>query len=100
VPNNRGGGIFDHLPVASQPEHERLFVTPHDVRLESLAAAAGAGYRLVERPSELVTSLSDATAAGGVHVLEVPIDREVGMECRAAVRAAVGSAIGDALAPP
>src|SRR5207248_187828 len=53
VPNNRGGGIFDHLPVAAQPEHEPLFVTPHRADLEALAHVARAGYARVDRPGDL-----------------------------------------------
>ncbi len=93
VPNNHGGGIFDHLPVSSEPEHERLFVTPHSVPLERLAKAAHARYRLVERPADLGEAMADATGHGGVQLLEIPIDREVGLRARAAVRAAVRAAL-------
>jgi len=96
VPNNRGGGIFDHLEIASQPEHEELFVTPHDLDLGAIAAAAGAHHAVVDRPDGVVAALRTATESGGVHVLEVPVDRAYGMRARADVRAAVR----DALASP
>ena len=96
VPNNRGGGIFDHLEIASQPEHEELFIAPHDLDLDAIATAAGAHHALVDRPGEVAAAMHAATEAGGVHILEVPVDRAYGMKARADVRAAVR----DALASP
>ena len=89
VPNNHGGGIFDHLAVATEPEHDRLFVTPHSIPLEVLAEAARAGYRRVDRPEDLGGAVRDLTDRGGVHVIEVPIDRAEGLRARADIRAAV-----------
>jgi 2-succinyl-5-enolpyruvyl-6-hydroxy-3-cyclohexene-1-carboxylate synthase len=93
VPNNRGGGIFDHLEIASQPEHEELFVTPHDLDLGAVAAAAGARHARVDRVEDLPDALDAATRGGGVHVLEVPVDRAFGVRARADVRAAVRKAL-------
>ena len=80
-------------PVASEPEHERLFVTPHAISLEAIAVAAGAGYRRVEVPDELAPAATAAVRAGGVHLIEVPIDRAAGGRAREAVRAAVQHAL-------
>jgi 2-succinyl-5-enolpyruvyl-6-hydroxy-3-cyclohexene-1-carboxylate synthase len=93
VPNNHGGGIFDHLAVASEPEHERLFVTPQSVPLDALAAAARADHHCIERPENLGQAVTDAAARGGVHLLEVPIDRATGIQARADVRSAVRAAL-------
>ena len=48
VIDNCGGGIFEHLPIASHPEaFERNFITPHDQNLVSLTQAAGLrGYEV------------------------------------------------------
>jgi 2-succinyl-5-enolpyruvyl-6-hydroxy-3-cyclohexene-1-carboxylate synthase len=89
VPNNVGGGIFDHLAVSSVPEHERLFVTPHGLDLGALAAAAGVGHELAHRPDRLPDAVRRASMAGGVRIVEVPIDRHAGMRIRADVRDAV-----------
>lgn len=94
VPNNRGGGIFDHLDIAREPEHELLFVTPHDLDLSALAATAGAGYEKVPRAYQISDVVRSAGQAGGVHVIEVPIDRARGLGVRAQVRAAVRLALG------
>jgi 2-succinyl-5-enolpyruvyl-6-hydroxy-3-cyclohexene-1-carboxylate synthase len=93
VPNNDGGGIFDHLAVSTVPEHERLFVTPHGLDLGALAVAAEVGYELVDRPDELVPAIRRAGGLGGVRIIEVPIDRRAGLRIRADVRDAVGSAL-------
>ena len=93
VPNNRGGGIFDHLEVASQPEHEWLFFTPHEVDLAALAAAADAQHTRVDPPGDLTEAVQAAGRTGGVHLLEVPVDREAGVRIRGEVRAAVRTAL-------
>lgn len=93
VPNNGGGGIFDLLPVASQPEHEALFVTPHSIDLGALSRAGGAGYTRVIRAAELVPAVETAARAGGVHLIDVAVDRALGVRIRAEVRSAVRSAL-------
>jgi 2-succinyl-5-enolpyruvyl-6-hydroxy-3-cyclohexene-1-carboxylate synthase len=93
VPNNRGGGIFDHLDIAAEPEHELLFVTPHDLDLSALADTAAAGYQKVPRADQVSDVVRSAGQAGGVHVIEVPIDRATGLGVRAEVRAAVRLAL-------
>jgi 2-succinyl-5-enolpyruvyl-6-hydroxy-3-cyclohexene-1-carboxylate synthase len=93
VPNNGGGGIFDLLPVASQPEHERLFVTPHAVDLSALSATAGVGYTRVDRAGRLPDAVLAAVGLGGVHVIDVAVDRAVGLRIRREVRDAVRAAL-------
>jgi 2-succinyl-5-enolpyruvyl-6-hydroxy-3-cyclohexene-1-carboxylate synthase len=93
VPNNHGGGIFDHLAISSEPELDPLFVTPQTLSLEALAAAARAHYRLVDRPADVGAAVADAASLGGIHVLEVPIDRASGVRSRADVRAVVRAAL-------
>ena len=51
VANNRGGAIFGALDQRTLPERDRLFVTPHDVDVEAVCAAAGVGHDRVEQMS-------------------------------------------------
>jgi len=89
VPNNRGGGIFDLLAQSELPEHERLFVTPHDIDLEALARAARATYARVERAADLAPALDGR----GVRIIELPIDRARAVALRREVTAAVREAL-------
>jgi 2-succinyl-5-enolpyruvyl-6-hydroxy-3-cyclohexene-1-carboxylate synthase len=93
VPNNDGGAIFSFLPQRELPEFDELFTTPHGLDFASICAAAGAGHARVDRAVELVSTIEAARKAGGVHVVEVPIDREDNVRRHAAVHAAVAEAL-------
>ena len=73
--NNRGGGIFGHLPVAQfEPPFEEFFATPQEADFAKLAAAYGVEHVAVRdwaHFTELVTTLP----ATGIRVLEVTTDR-------------------------
>jgi 2-succinyl-5-enolpyruvyl-6-hydroxy-3-cyclohexene-1-carboxylate synthase len=93
VPNNRGGAIFDSLDHRELPERDLLFVTPQDVDLGALCAAAGVGHRRVEQMSALDEAVRDAQGAGGIRVIEVPVPAQRSRRQRADVQAAVDAAI-------
>ena len=96
VVNNRGGHVFSLLPQRELPEHRALFVTPHGVDVERLCAAAGAGHERVDRASELSPALDRAAGAGGVRVVEVVVDAELGLRRRTELRDAIDRALADA----
>jgi 2-succinyl-5-enolpyruvyl-6-hydroxy-3-cyclohexene-1-carboxylate synthase len=97
VVNNRGGHVFSLLPQRDLPEHRALFVTPHGVDIERLCAAAGAGHERVDRASHLQPALDRAAGAGGgVRVVEVVVDAELGLRRRGELRDAVDRALADA----
>jgi 2-succinyl-5-enolpyruvyl-6-hydroxy-3-cyclohexene-1-carboxylate synthase len=82
VLNNGGGHVFSLLPQRALPEHERLFVTPHGLDLDALCRAAGAGHDRVERARDLLPTLDDAAGAGGLRVVEVMVDAQLGLHRR------------------
>jgi 2-succinyl-5-enolpyruvyl-6-hydroxy-3-cyclohexene-1-carboxylate synthase len=98
VINNRGGGIFERLPIAAiadpdqptpgQPDSsqptpgaletnlfETFFATPQTVDLNRLCAAYGVNYERVETWGQLVSGIGYLPDRG-VRVLEVRCDRK------------------------
>ncbi|HVU33460.1 MAG TPA: 2-succinyl-5-enolpyruvyl-6-hydroxy-3-cyclohexene-1-carboxylic-acid synthase [Opitutaceae bacterium] len=74
--NNRGGGIFEHLPVARfEPPFEEFFATPQEADFARLCAAYGAEHVLVRDWPEFVRLVSELPARG-IRVLEVRTDRK------------------------
>jgi 2-succinyl-5-enolpyruvyl-6-hydroxy-3-cyclohexene-1-carboxylate synthase len=90
---NGGGEIFSLLPQRALPEHRELFVTPHDVEIATVCAAAGAGHERVKRARDLQPALERAARAGGVRVVEVAIDPDLNRERRDEVRIAVADVL-------
>jgi 2-succinyl-5-enolpyruvyl-6-hydroxy-3-cyclohexene-1-carboxylate synthase len=90
--NNRGGGIFEHLPVAEfNPTFEEFFATPQEVDFEKLCSAHGVEHVVVRdwtHFSELVSNLP----ASGIRVLEVRTDRKRDAARRKQLFAAVARA--------
>jgi 2-succinyl-5-enolpyruvyl-6-hydroxy-3-cyclohexene-1-carboxylate synthase len=93
VPNNDGGVIFSFLPQRQLPEFDELFTTPHGLDLASICAAAGAGHARADRAADLIPAVEKARTAGGVHVVEVSIDREENVRRHAQVHDAVAEAL-------
>ena len=92
VVNNGGGHVFSMLPQRDLPEHRELFVTPHAVDIGRLCQAAGAAHERVERASDLLPAL-DRAAGGGIRVVEIVVDAELGLRRREELRGAVDAAL-------
>ncbi|MBI5768993.1 MAG: 2-succinyl-5-enolpyruvyl-6-hydroxy-3-cyclohexene-1-carboxylic-acid synthase [Verrucomicrobia bacterium] len=74
--NNRGGGIFEHLPVAQfEPPFEEFFATPQAVDFAGLCASHGVEHVTV-RDWAHFTALVATLPARGLRVLELPTDRK------------------------
>ncbi len=80
--NNRGGGIFEKLPMARfDPPFEAFFATPQEVDFQSLAAAYGVEYRKVASWDEVVTLLENPCSEG-IRLVEIPTDRKADTAAR------------------
>ncbi len=92
--NNRGGGIFEHLPIAQfEPPFEEFFATPQEADFETLCRSYGVTYALVPdwvRFIELISTLP----AQGVRVLELRTDRKQDAAMRKEWFAAVAWGLG------
>jgi 2-succinyl-5-enolpyruvyl-6-hydroxy-3-cyclohexene-1-carboxylate synthase len=74
--NNRGGGIFEHLPVAQfEPPFEEFFATPQEADFAKLCPAYGVAHVLV-RDWKHFTGLVSVLPTSGVRVLELRTDRK------------------------
>lgn len=80
--NNRGGGIFEHLPIAEyDPPFEQFFATPQRVSFERLCGSYGIPHVRV-RDWAHFTELISELPAGGIRVLEVRTNRKRDAEMR------------------
>jgi len=80
--NNRGGGIFEHLPVAQfEPPFEEFFATPQEADFGKLCPAYGVAHVPVRDWKHFIGLIS-VLPSSGVRVLEVRTDRK----CDAATR--------------
>ncbi len=94
VLDNRGGGIFDHLPIAAHPTaFERCFVAETAADIPALARAAGAECATVADRRGLEEALARAVEAPGLAVVHVRIERAQDLAAHAAMRAAVHDAL-------
>ena len=92
--NNRGGGIFGHLPVAQfEPRFEEFFATPQEADFGQLAAAYGVEHVAV-RDWAHFTALVAVLPTSGLRVLEVKTDRTADAAGRKQVFAEVAAALG------
>ena len=74
--NNRGGGIFEHLPVAQfGPIFEEFFATPQEVDFARLCSAHGVEHQVV-RDWPHFESLISSLPERGIRVLEIGTDRK------------------------
>jgi len=91
--NNRGGGIFEHLPVAKVgAAFEEFFATPQDVDVARLCAAHGVEHVAVADWAQFLARIS-ALPSTGVRVLEIRTDRKRDAATRKALFAEIAAAL-------
>lgn len=100
VLNNDGGGIFSFLPQARYPRgYETLFGTPHGIDFEQLARLYGLTYARLEQAAALEDTVLRASAAGGVHLVEVRTDRAVNVDLHRRLEQAALQALAEGARP-
>lgn len=73
--NNRGGGIFEHLPIAQfDPPFEKYWATPQAVDFAMLAEAHGAAHVYVKDWKHLRGLVGSPVP--GIRILEIATDRK------------------------
>ena len=80
--NNRGGGIFETLPISQfEPPFEEFFATPQDVDFAQLCQTYNVQYELIKTWEQLQQRLNPLPPRG-IRVLELPTDRKADAKWR------------------
>ena len=75
--NNDGGGIFSFLPQAAYPEHfDQLFGTPTGLDFGPAVEMYGGKFTRIADWGTFRDAVRAGLAEGGLHVIEVPTERE------------------------
>ena len=79
--NNQGGGIFENLPIAEEPEFEKCFVTPQSCDFLHLCKAHGIDFIRASNWSEVIDYIK-IPIDSGIRVIEIETDRKADRETR------------------
>lgn len=74
--NNDGGGIFEYLPQKGTKHFDYLFSTSQGLDYSGAAKLYGCGYTKISSSDELGPVLAKVSEESGVHIIEIPTDRE------------------------
>ena len=74
--NNDGGGIFEYLPQKGTKHFDYLFSTSQGLDYSGAAKLYGCGYTKITHPDEFSSVLAKVSTESGVHIIEIPINRE------------------------
>ena len=74
--NNDGGGIFEYLPQKGTKYFDYLFSTSQGLDYSGAAKLYGCGYTKITSPDELSAVLANVSSEIGVHIIEIPTNRE------------------------
>ena len=78
--NNDGGGIFEYLPQKGTKYFDYLFSTSQGLDYSGAAKLYGCGYTKISNPDELSSVLAKISQESGVHIIEIPTNREYSRE--------------------
>ena len=74
--NNDGGGIFEYLPQKGTKHFDYLFSTSQGLDYSGAAKLYGCDYTKIASPDELSTVLANVSSESGIHIIEIPTNRE------------------------
>ncbi|MFP4070274.1 MAG: 2-succinyl-5-enolpyruvyl-6-hydroxy-3-cyclohexene-1-carboxylic-acid synthase, partial [Opitutales bacterium] len=90
VMNNRGGGIFEYLPIAEREAlFEPLFATPQSVEIGDLCRAYRVAHRRLSRWGDFQEAIGRLPASG-VQVIELATDRKADVRTMRRIQAGMG----------
>ena len=78
--NNDGGGIFEYLPQKGTKHFDYLFSTSQGLDYSGAAKLYGCDYTKISSPDELSSVLANVNQETGVHIIEIPTNREYSRE--------------------
>ena len=78
--NNDGGGIFEYLPQKGTKHFDYLFSTSQGLDYSGAAKLYGCDYTKISSPDELSSVLANVSQETGVHIIEIPTNREYSRE--------------------
>ena len=78
--NNDGGGIFEYLPQKGRKHFDYLFSTSQGLDYSGAAKLYGCDYTKISSPDELSSVLANVSQESGVHIIEIPTNREYSRE--------------------
>ena len=78
--NNDGGGIFEYLPQKGTKHFDYLFSTSQGLDYGGAAKLYDCGYTKISSPDELGSVLDKVSSESGVHIIEIPTNREYSRE--------------------
>ncbi|MBK25201.1 MAG: 2-succinyl-5-enolpyruvyl-6-hydroxy-3-cyclohexene-1-carboxylic-acid synthase [Halobacteriovorax sp.] len=79
IVNNKGGGIFRHLPIANDSVTLPLITTEHDMEFEKLFDWLGLDYTLVDNISRLESAFGNALKKQSICFIEATINQDENM---------------------
>lgn len=78
--NNDGGGIFEYLPQKGTKHFDYLFSTSQGLDYSGATKLYGCGYTKISNPDEFSSVLANVSQETGVHIIEIPTNREYSRE--------------------
>jgi 2-succinyl-5-enolpyruvyl-6-hydroxy-3-cyclohexene-1-carboxylate synthase len=79
--NNDGGGIFENLPIAGQPEFEKCFATPQYINFKNLCQSHNIDYKKPKNWKDVI-KLIKKPIKNGIRVVEIKTDRKSDIKTR------------------